>query len=1173
MRSILSQLLAIGPELAAFILTSPILHIRTAHAVTQSSIPSPNLDLTSLGRVAIAGDFDSISLYTFAGQNENIFNTNGSQSLLTRYPNGAFQSLGLADAYIRTMCPFIQKDGSLAGVVVGGNFTSLGGVEAQSIALWNPNTTQITALPGLSGSVSAVYCDDSSGTVYVGGMFMGGNSTNAIAWTTGWTNLPFAGFNGPVTSITKNAAGNIVFGGDFDGLGNATTPQQPDGQVVNLGSARITTEGTTAVAAYSNPSSIICNTGQSSSWLLADDTTGYWQGNFSFGFNPTKLRLYNTQQDGRGTRQFYFQILSTGGILNLDYYDANGQPQSCSAPCPLANNASAQDFHFVPPVGMNAFRIVITGWYGAGGGLSGIEMFQDDIYSFAVNDFNEPQCDSVSTGSSATAYPASGVWTRRANNGNTSSDYLSASLNATSQIGPSTSVVFSPDIRQSGNYSIMLYTPGCIQDDSCSSRGLVNITTAVVSNQQPSSTTLYQTNNYDKYDQVYYGYVDVDTDSFKPTVTLTPLASQGAPLTVVAQRVRFELITTTGGLNGLFEYNPNIATVSTDFSSSAINAAGASLNAGAQVNIVQPIGSALYIAGSFTDPNANISNIMSINQNATTALPNGGLNGAVQTLYRNGTVMYMGGNFTNVAQSSIPGLANLAAFDTANNRWTPLGAGVNGPVTALVELALNVTEGNLEDCLSVNGIFTSVNGFASNAASASNGFAIWVPGRNNWLHNIPQSDISIQGQLTTMTQVPGFTPLYAGQISSQAVGLSGAVELVGSGQPALQSLGLRVVPGGGSSGSNSSAMRKRAISSSSNYTGVYQGLFHGESGLNITILAGRFEATTSNGSTVSNLVFLNNTAGASQTVTGVSGLDADSTFVSLATYQIELFAGGQVTGSVHGNSVNGLVVYDLATGAYTPTQPPALQNSAGGVIVNAIMVQPNTAAVYVGGQFSSAGSLPCSTLCYYDASARQWNTPGSGLAGTVNAMIWSTTTELVVAGNLSVAGMSTQLVRYDSKAQTYAPYSTTGAALPGPISVLTNANTQNTAFWAAGVATGNNSAYLAKYAGNTWTGVAGLGVGTTIRGLQLIDLTGPHGNTELVPATEVLMVMGNINLPSFGNVSAALFNGTTFQPFVLTNTQSGSQGSVGSVFVRYVPFSLLFPINFPDTNTSSTVLT
>ncbi|KAI6862129.1 hypothetical protein KC318_g20837, partial [Hortaea werneckii] len=210
MRSLLSQLLAVGPELATFILTTPLLSSQGAYAQDQNTVPSPNLNLNDLGRVAIGGDFDSISLYTYEGQSEEAFNSNGSQSLLTRYPNGDFRSLSMADAYITTMCPFVQQDGSLAGVVVGGNFTSLGGVEAQGIALWNPNTTEITALPGLSGKVNAVYCDDESGTVYVGGSFMGANSTNALAWTSGWNNLPFAGFNGPVTSIAKNEAGRIV---------------------------------------------------------------------------------------------------------------------------------------------------------------------------------------------------------------------------------------------------------------------------------------------------------------------------------------------------------------------------------------------------------------------------------------------------------------------------------------------------------------------------------------------------------------------------------------------------------------------------------------------------------------------------------------------------------------------------------------------------------------------------------------------------------------------------------------------------------------------------------------------------------------------------------------------------------------------------------------------------
>lgn len=1147
MRSLLSQLLAIGPELAVFILTSPLLSSRGAYAITQSTVPSPNLDLSKLGRVSITGDFDSVSLYTYAGQNENAFNTNGSQSLLTRYPNGAFESLGLADAYITTMCPFVQKDGSLAGVVVGGNFTSLGGVQAQGIALWNPNTTQITALPGLSGKVNSVYCDNSSGTVYVGGSFTGSNSTNAISWTTSWTNMPFEGFNGPVNSITKNAAGNIVFAGEFDGLGNTTTPKTPDGQVVNIASGNITADGTTSTAGFTDPSQIVCKTGQQdgsgNTWLLADNTAGYWQGNFSFGFNPTKMRLYNTQYQGRGTKTFYFENLNSGGILNLNYLDADGQNQSCSAVCPLPqNNSTYQDFHFVPPVGMNAFRVHITQWYGSGGGLAGMEMFQNDIYSFAVNDFNEPQCDDVSQGSNSTATP-SNLWNRVNNNGQSSSDYLSASISSASQLTSGTNVLFTPDIKQSGNYSITVYTPGCLQDNSCSQRGQVNITGSMTSTTSAVTATLFQTNNYDKFDQVYFGYVDVDTDSFRPSVTLAPMPNQNVPLTVVAQRVRFELVTTTGGLNGLFEYNPNQAVVGTDFSSSAIDTAGAGLNSGAVINAVASYNKQIYAVGNFSGN--GISNVMSIGTNAT-SLPNGGLNADVQCLYQNGSTLYMGGNFSNTADNSIQGLNNLAAFDAAGNRWTALGAGVNGTVMEIVPLSLNISTGDLEDCLTINGDFKSVNAFGSNAAFSANGFAVWVPGKSNWLHNLPNTNIALSGQLVTFTDVPGFSRLYAGQISTQALGLSGAVELVGSGQPSLQSLGVQLKPS--QSGSNSSTVRKRALGQGQSVAGVYTGLYYHNTttGVNVTVLGGRFSGTASDGSAVQNLMLINDTA--AQTVTGPSGLNADSTFVAMDTHNQLLFAGGQVSGTVNNNAVNGLIVYDLAAAAYSTPQPPALTGTD--LIVNAIAAQPNGAnAVYVGGNFTGAGSLPCAALCYYDTSVMQWNSPGAGLTGTVNDMHWTSNTELLIAGSLSLNGNATGLVTYDSSKQAFTAFPGS-ADLPGPVTAVTPDSNANS-YWAAGTSTSNNSAFLSKYANNAWTPVGGLGAGTVIRGLQAISLTSGHGKTALVSNNMVLMLLGNIAVPNFGNASTALFNGTAFQPFILTNKDDGSQGSASSLFVQF----------------------
>ncbi|KAG9528576.1 hypothetical protein KCU79_g23234, partial [Aureobasidium melanogenum] len=112
----LSHPLALGTTLAIF--------LSSVSARNFTSAPSPNIDLSGLGRVALAGDFDSISLYTYQGQTQNANFANGSQYLFSQYPDGSFQSLALADAFITTMCPFVSH-GELQGVVVGGNFTSL----------------------------------------------------------------------------------------------------------------------------------------------------------------------------------------------------------------------------------------------------------------------------------------------------------------------------------------------------------------------------------------------------------------------------------------------------------------------------------------------------------------------------------------------------------------------------------------------------------------------------------------------------------------------------------------------------------------------------------------------------------------------------------------------------------------------------------------------------------------------------------------------------------------------------------------------------------------------------------------------------------------------------------------------------------------------------------------
>lgn len=1130
----------------------------TSQAVnfTRVSDDATALDLSDLGQVGFAGDFTGISLYEYEGQSESPFNASGSEGLLARLPNGVLASIVQTDASIQSMCSFVVN-GSAQGVILAGNFTSLNNAGSTGIALFNPNTTEITSLPGLQGSVSAVLCDDD--TVYVGGNFMGiDNSTNAVSYVagSGFKALPFAGFNGPVSSIARASDGHIIFGGSFTGLGNTSTPTTPDEQVINLSSANISATGSATTSGFSDPSNIICKTGgvdaSGDTWLLADNTAGSWTASMGFGYRPTKLRLYNTHQDGRGTKTWRFTAMPINGIMNFTYIDpSTNQNLTCTSTCPLSSNTSItyQDFHFVNVIGMNGFRIDISDWYGSGGGLDGIELFQDDIFSYAINDFNEPTCASISTASNSTA---TGPWSISPSLDSTS-EYLTASL--TSPITTdSASVVFYPDIRESGYYTVNVYTPGCLQDDSCDARGQVLLTGTMSPTRGTNGTinvSLFQTNNFDKYDPVYYGYVDATSTSFRPAVTLTPLGGQSLQKqTVVAQKVGFVIYNTTSGLNGLFEYDPSVTTYTTaDFQSSVFDSLGMNFTTASVVNTLTTSGDVTYIGGNFSTTSA--SNIVSVNSQSSTvqSLANG-LDGPVYSIYANNNSLFVGGSFNSVQDNSATGLANLAIYDISTTAWTAVGAGVNGPVSAVVPLTMNISSTTPEVVISFTGNFSTLNAFGSNPALSADGFGVWVPSQSNWLRNLDEAVEYLDGKLTaSVLDVVGSDPLYAGSVASAQLAAVDAASLASSGNSQspfeLDDYTTEIQP------SNESAvLPAQDLLNNESASGVFTGAFLNSNGLNLTILAGHFSATASNGSTVNNVAIVN---GANSSVSGfVSGVSQNSTFVAAAIQGTTLFVGGNVSGTVNGDSVRGLVAFDLQTNEYG-TQPPALDGANS--TVSAIAVRPDTGDVYVGGSFNSAGSLGCPTVCLYSTSGSQWNRPGSNLDGDMNTLVWVTNKELVGGGNLTVNGSTTTyLVTYTVGAQTWDSYP--GAdALPGPVDIVNAASSDGKQIWVAGTAT-NGSAYLMKYDGTNWKSAGQpFGAGTNIQSLQIFSLTGDgHGSTDLMEAKMSLVLTGRIVVPGFGTASAAVFNGTGLTPFALTTHSSNKAGTISRIFTEKTNF-------------------
>lgn len=1104
-------------------------------ACAYTSIPSPDLDLAALGQVALGGNFDAISTYSYLGQSEGV-QSDGTQSVIQRLPNGMYETLAATDAHIEDICAFTLSNGTLLGVIVAGNFTSIAGIGAQSCAFINGQTGAISPHPGIQGTVSAVLCDPDTQTAYLGGTFDAAASSNAIAWlsTGSWANLPFAGFDAPVTAITKGPDGHIIFGGSFSGLKNGTTSSaNTPGQAINLQTATIS-----SVANTTGGSNIVCPSNDSSTpaWELKDSTAGSWTASMRYGFEPSLLRLYNNQE-GKGVKTWRFTALPNTGIMNLTYVDpATGERGYCDQTCPLAQNSSVpyQDFEFVNRIGMNSFRIDVSAWYGEGGALKGVEIFQNDTFVYAIDAFNEPSC--LASASSKSEATATGPWIEVPSK-QSYADYLA--INTTSTTMNSTSIVFQPDIRERGNYTIVVYTPGCMQDSSCDIRGLVNVTGTLSSDGRTSvSTLISQTNSYEKYDQIYQGPIDPASSTFRPSITILPSKQKPNQL-IVASRIRFGGNPSTGGLNGIFDFDPNIAVVDMDFSKSAINSAGTKLKPNAVVNSLAVHGDTIFSAGSFTDD--AFENIMYFANNEAVSMPNGGLNAAVADMYAGDDFLYVGGNFSGTHETGGPsGLQNVAAYSYADNAWIALGAGLDGTVADVVPFQLNISSGSAETVIAFSGAFTNIRQSGSDPAQPAHGLAVWVPSRNNWLQNLGSDRQYLAGQLSGYTNLPNSTWLGAGSLVSLGQVMSGVAGLDRSGSDiGLRELAIEIEA---SDTTGSSSTRKRALLSQQNVTGVVAGAYDTNSGRNVTILGGHFSART-NTTTIQNLAFLN---GDNNEVTGLpSGINDNSTFLALTVENDLLFAGGMLTGQIGDNPVNGLVLYDLSSRAYRSPQPAALAGED--VIVNAFAARSGSSQVYVGGSFeSTAQGLTCSSICIYDTDSNLWGSAGGGIQGTVTALHFVQNNQLLAAGNLTVGGNNTSLATYDTKSQAWTAYDSD--SLPGPVTAFAETS-DDAKFWVAGTSNSDNSAYLVKVENGELAPINGLfDAGTIINGLQMMQLTKGHHPSSYIENNNDLMVMGQLNITGFGPASAALFNGTTMQPFILSVTSAGQPGSLSTVF-------------------------
>lgn len=664
---------------------------------------------------------------------------------------------------------------------------------------------------------------------------------------------------------------------------------------------------------------------------------------------------------------------------------------------------------------MNGFTLFVSDWYGSGGGLTSLELFEDDIVAYADNAFNEPTClvstlGSTSSTTGGSFVPVSGF-------PETSAAYLSSDTGG--------NVTMTPAILTSGNYSIRLFTPGCIADGTCATRGVVSVSTWFSENEPPLVVPTYQTNDYDKYDTIFQGRVEVGTTSFRPRVEISPQEGQPADQTIVAQKVQFmplgsngEVtngagIASSGGLNGLYEYAPGNWTASTNITQSTFDGfdlAGADLGFDASIVGIVPVGSEVYVAGGFSSNQLGLHNVMVLDASGNPAsVAFGGLNGPVNAVAEvNGTI-YFGGAFTATANtSSSLGLNYVAAFNVQNNAWSALGEGLNGNVTSVVLLSMPTSSSTNHTVVVFSGSFTTILGSPTINVP---GLAIWIPSQNNWAERLGAGGPFVSGSLSAETATSNGTVFVAGDI--MAWQSTQAQSVIGLGNSQLESIPIPA----SSSPSTNSTRRKRALlqkralnsnfTSSGSDTVITSGAYYTGNNSNVTVIGGQFTLGD-----VSNLAFIN---GSNNAITGLPAntLSFNASIFSLLVTGDKLFIGGAFTGDISSNQVDALAIYDFSLPGFAATQPPAL-TSSGTVVVNTLSLRPSSTQLLVGGNFASAGSLPCPGVCIYDTSTSQWLRPGNvDITGEVSQIVFEDANTALVVGDISIGGNDTYVGSYD----------------------------------------------------------------------------------------------------------------------------------------------------------------
>ncbi|KAJ3988307.1 cortical protein marker for cell polarity-domain-containing protein [Lentinula detonsa] len=1157
---------------------------------------SPLASTNSGGRISAGCTLDD-SFY-FAGSFSSIGSTSASNIASYTPSSGKFLVLGSNGPNGEVDAVFC--DAKNKKVWAGGSFTSPGA----AVAVWDTSSNTwskppFNGLTGAEGRVLSITSNSSGSSLFFAGSFI----------------TSFQG-NGTVLNSTNNP--NVPFSPGASPFSSSLVP-------IPLQGAQIVGSPSSTEADFSNITNILCPSGSDgpgNSWFAGDGNQAVVTVRDFSSLQASGVRLGNTFQSNHGTTGFSVTTIPDNTVQTLKYLDPTTQQNStCSNTCPLSTDSSIlyQDFLFDSPLSITGVVITLSEWTGDGPGLHILQLLSSGAFASAIDSNNVQSCFAPNPSNTT----RTGDWevkVAQTNISGTTQSVLVSDVAVGTSASAGPSLTWQPYVSASGNYDINMLVPGCTNFQDCAARTTVTVTIFPGNGLDPTVTNVDQTNTADASVSIYNGPILPTTPDFVTTITMTLAndatgSGSNGQYELVADRIDLVLTSAnattssnssgsgTGSSSGstegfgFFEW-PLSSTSSVDATSILSNSTETSADQAA-IDLFNGIGGngtissenaaiasvahhssgTIFLAGNFTT-SSNSNNIVSFKDGSISPLPNNGLDGSVTALALDGDNLFVGGSFMDTSSASTNGqLKGLALYNVQSQKWSALGAGVNGKVSSLA-----VSGGQLFIAGNFTQLFTSS---SANAGSDAPGFAVWNISNSVWVN----SGGFVVGSMTFVANETSPQYIAGNVVASESIGASGMVMVQNSGSdvPTVSPLGVQL--DGSAAFTSTSSTRRRSIvprtswishvrlsqlfskrqTSSSSLASlpdpasaaapaVLTGAFWTNSTSNdeVAVIGGNFSFLPSGSSfgsaQAANLGIYDQ---ARATISALQGNQINGTVRSLLVDGDTLYVGGQFT--ISGLNVNGFAIYDLAKQQWDVSGVQALQPSSGSsVIVRSITTSTSKAnTVIVAGTFAQAGSLTCQAICSLDTSSNQWNSLGNGINGEVSSVTYAGSNQetLVAAGSIALSDSTEANVAQLTLSNMSWAAVGSGSDIPGPVTALEVNNANASSIFAAGK-TSDNTTFLSFFDGQNWTTLAStLQKDTVISQLAMVPLQDTHAANSIIESDRMLMISGSLDDSSFGNASTALFDGASFIPYLVSSTVSGTAGSVSSLFHSLSTFS------------------